>query len=452
MKKTSYFKDRLVYAAVKRTIVHIKKNPDKNFEHLLRLGRHFVKTHFFERHMRQINNLWQDKDCNTYKLIRRAIDTLAPNVIAKIVTALFIKGGMEATAVQERLRKEKGINVPWTILLDPTSACNMNCTGCWAADYGENHNLTFDEIDSIIRQGKEMGVHFFLYSGGEPLIRQKDLLTLAEIHSDCMFMAFTNGTLIDEAFAQEVARVGNLAFAISIEGFEKETDSRRGVGTYKKVLKAMELLKNHGIAFGFSACYTSENWEAVGSDMFVDMLSIKGCLFGWLFTYIPIGKNAVPELLVSPEQREFMYHFVRRVRCEKPLFILDFWNDGEFVGGCIAGGRRYMHINANGDVEPCAFIHYSGANIRDMSLMEAISQPLFMQYHDNQPFNENMLRPCPLLDNPEMLRKMVEQSGAISTQPIDKEGVADLTAKTQSAAGKWAPTADKLWAQSDSID
>ena len=60
------------------------------------------------------------------------------------------------------------------------------------------------------------------------------------------------------------------------------------------------------------------------------------------------------------------------------IFTMDFQNDGEFVGGCIAGGRNYFHINANGDAEPCVFIHYSGANIRTHSMLEILKQPLFM--------------------------------------------------------------------------
>ena len=85
----------------------------------------------------------------------------------------------------------------------------------------------------------------------------------------------------------------------------------------------------------------------------------------------------------------------------KGLFAIDFQNDGEFVRGCIAAGERYCHINANGDVEPCVFIHYSGANIKAQSLLDCLRQPLFLAYRDGQPFNENHLRPCPMLERPE---------------------------------------------------
>jgi len=124
---------------------------------------------------------------------------------------------------------------------------------------------------------------------------------------------------------------------------------------------------------------------------------------------------------------------------------LDFWNDGEYVGGCIAGGRRYLHINAAGDVEPCAFIHYSNVNIHDVTLLEALQSPLFMAYRQGQPFNENLIRPCPLLDNPQALSKMVKVSNAKSTDMEAPEDVDVLTSKTKPAAEKWAPVADELW-------
>lgn len=209
---------------------------------------------------------------------------------------------------------------------------------------------------------------------------------------------------------------------------------RRGKGTYNKVIKAMDLLKKEGVAFGFSTCYHKYNTESVGSEEYLDFLIDKGCMFGWYFTYMPIGKDAVTDLLVTSEQREYMYHKIREMRKKKPIFIMDFWNDGEYVNGCIAGGRRYLHINASGDVEPCAFIHYSNVNINDISLLEGLQSPLFMEYKENQPFNENHLRPCPLLDNPEYIRDMVNKSKAHSTQPIDKENVEDLVKKTEEVA------------------
>ena len=178
----------------------------------------------------------------------------------------------------------------------------------------------------------------------------------------------------------------------------------------------------------------------------IDMLIEKGAYFIWYFHYMPVGNDAAPQLLPNPEQREYMYHRIREIRATKPIFAMDFQNDGEYVGGCIAGGRRYLHINANGDVDPCVFIHYSNANIRSCTLLEALQSPIFMAYHDGQPFNDNHLRPCPMLENPQILREIVEKTGAHSTDPQSPETADHLCAKCDEYAKNWQPTAERLWA------
>lgn len=285
----------------------------------------------------------------------------------------------------------------------------------------------------------------YLFTGGEPLVRKKDIIRLCEEHSDCVFSAFTNGSLIDDAFAEDMLRVKNFVPAISIEGFEEATDSRRGKGTYQETIRAMNILREHKLPFGISCCYTSANADVIGSEEYFDAMIDMGALFAWIFTYMPVGKKAVPELMVTAEQREFMYHQVREFRKTKPLFTVDFWNDGEFVGGCIAGGRSYCHINANGDIEPCAFIHYSDSNIREKTLLEAYQSPLFMGYRHNQPFNGNMLRPCPVLDNPGRLTAIVEESGAVSTDYSDTESAKEYSDKCVEKAALWKPVSEKLW-------
>ena len=136
---------------------------------------------------------------------------------------------------------------------------------------------------------------------------------------------------------------------------------------------------------------------------------------------------------------------IRAFRQSKPIFSMDFQNDAQYVGGCIAGGRRYLHINAKGDVEPCVFIHYSNVNIRNNTLLEALQSPIFMAYHDHQPFQENMLRPCPMLENPEMLRAMVKETGAVSTDYEAREEVDTLCDRTTPYANRWKPKAEQLW-------
>ena len=425
---------------------YLHKNPEKNYIKIMDWADKFAHGEF-EPQRKMIREAITDSKHPYHDFVMRLLTDLDPEVMKTIAVNFFINAGMAGWDRQDEYRKKYGCNIPWTILLETTRACNVHCTGCWAAEYGNKLNLTYDEIDDIIKQGKEMGIYMYIYTGGEPLVRKDDIIKLCEKHNDCIFLCFTNSTLIDEKFADDMLRVKNFVPAISLEGFEEATDGRRGDGVYNKVIKAIELLRRKKLLFGISACYTSANFDSITSEEFYDKLIDLGAYFVWFFHYMPVGNDAAVDLLPTPEQRQETYRRIRKYRAEKPLFAMDFQNDAQFVGGCIAGGRRYLHINANGDIDPCVFIHYSDSNIRSKTLLEALRSPMLMAYHDGQPFNENMLRPCPMLENPEKLREMVTKSGAVSTDLESPESVEHLCSKCDKYAENWKPVADKIWAE-----
>ena len=437
--------------AVEEVLKIVNKNPEDRRKPMLSIidtMQKFSGDFFQQKTYDRLKNGIADPDNKWMKYFNRALDELNPNVIKMLALNLGYQAALKGTKMIRKNREKYQCNIPWTILIDPTSACNLHCTGCWAAEYGHQLNLSYEKLDDIITQGEKLGTFFYMYTGGEPLVRKNDLIKICEKHPNSYFNVFTNSTLIDEDFCKEVVRVGNMAFSISLEGFEDVNDGRRGKGDFEKVMHAMDLLKKYGIVFGTSICYTKANVETVTSDDFLDMIIEKGVRFSWYFHYMPVGNDSDVSLLPTAEQREYMYHRIREIRSGdggKQIYVMDFQNDGEFVGGCIAGGRNYCHINANGDVEPCVFIHYSGANINEVSLLDALHQPLFMAYRAGQPFNENQLRPCPMLENPELLQKMVRDTGAKSTDLTSPESAEHLCGKCEQYAAVWKDKADEIW-------
>lgn len=435
---------RLGEAVLNKAFKYMAKNPEENIPKLINLAEKISIREQDKKYISNIKKYMEQKDSNWYKYAYSLLTETHPNIREKIMVNYFLNAGLLGIPLQLENEKKFDCNIPWAILMDPTSACNLNCTGCWAGEY-KPWNLSFEVLDKIVTQGKELGTYMYIFSGGEPLLRKEDIIKLCEKHNECAFLSFTNGTLIDEEFAKEMQRVGNFAVAFSIEGFEKETDMRRGEGTFKSVVNAMDILKNAGCIFGFSTCYHRYNTEVVASQEYIDFLVGKGCRFGWYFTYVPVGKDSDVSFMATVEQRTYMYNRINEIRSKDPIFVLDFWNDGEFSNGCIAGGKRYFHINANGDCEPCAFIHYANMNIKDHSLLEVLKSPLFMAYRRSMPFNKNMLRPCPLLDNPTALRTMVHVSEAYSTQLNDDETIDELALKLEPYSNKWAEVSREIW-------
>ena len=438
-------------AAIDGILKYVNKDEEdreKAFLKLVDLSEKFMGNTFSKESYDAARRMIREPDSKWMQYVNRILNEVDPHVIKMSALDYGFEAAFCGKKEINEMRVKHQCNIPWLILMDPTSACNLHCTGCWAAEYGNRLNLSFEDMDRIVTQSKELGIYLYFFTGGEPLVRKDDIIRLCEKHDDCGFHAFTNGTLIDEKFCQDMKRVGNFSVAISLEGFNEVNDLRRGKGVFDKVMHAMDLMKQYGLIFGTSICYTSKNYKVVTSDEFLDMIIEKGARFSWYFHYMPVGNEASCELLPDPDQREYMYHRIREIRAMKggkPIFAFDFQNDGEYVGGCIAGGRNYCHINPNGDVEPCVFIHYSGANIKEVDLLTALKQPLFMAYRENQPFNCNHLKPCPMLENPEILQRMVHETKAHSTDLQSPESVEHLCGKCAEYAKKWDVRAQELW-------
>ena len=274
------FSTTLKRFGVEQLIRYLHKDPEKNMLRLMDWADKFAKGEFVSQR-KLIREAISNPAHPYYPFVRRLFTDLDEGVMQAMAANFFINAALVGWPKQEEMRQKYGCNIPWTILLDPTSACNLHCTGCWAAEYGNKLNLTFDEIDNIIQQGKALGIYMYIYTGGEPLVRKKDIIRLCEKHSDCVFLCFTNATLIDEAFADEMLRVKNFVPAISLEGFEDATDSRRGTGVYQKVIDAIGLLRRKKLLYGISACYTSANFDSITSEAFFDKLIELGVYFIW---------------------------------------------------------------------------------------------------------------------------------------------------------------------------
>jgi len=252
--------------SLKKVINYLDSNPDESIPKVIDWVERFDRKKEYATACRLAKEALTDPN-NNWNILMKSLFTDIDAGVRKTILENFIGNSLILRNQRKsELEKKYNCNIPWTLLLDPTSACNLNCTGCWAAEYGHQLSLSFEQLDNIIMQAKDLGIHMFIFTGGEPLCRKKDIIRLCEKHNDCVFSCFTNGTLIDEEFADEMLRVKNFVPAISVEGFEKETDARRGKGTYQAVIRAMDILREKKLLFGFSACYTRQNADVIGSE------------------------------------------------------------------------------------------------------------------------------------------------------------------------------------------
>lgn len=376
----------------------------------------------------------------------RGLRQTAPGIRARLFTNALVNGTWKGRTKRDAALRDLGFRPPSIMLISPTMRCNLHCTGCYAADYTKDDDLPYELMDRVLSEANDLGISNIILLGGEPFVRS-DVLDLVAKHDDMAFMAFSNGTLLTESLAHRLAELGNIVVSVSIDGLREAHDARRGDGVFDRAIAGLRNLRAAGVPFGFSSMITSANCEDMIADEFVDMLVDEGCLWGWHFLYMPVGEDADLSLMPTPEQRELLrQRGPQWIRMNKEVFVIDFWNDAPYVGGCIAGGQHYFHINANGDVEPCIFAHFATDNIKDVSLAQALNSPLFQSIRARQPYSDNLLRPCMIIDNTTVLRDVVASSGAYPTHPQAARLLDEFAPGLDEYAESYRRIADVAWA------
>ncbi len=379
---------------------YLDRDPEVNLPHLLDWVDQ-IDAHDVLREQREaFRRIIADRNSNWYKLLCSLWTNVGTGVRRKLFENIVLHAAILSAPIRAAARARYGCDVPCAIFMDPTDAHSCLFMDSRTADDSCKPGLDFDTLDSVICQGKEIGIYLYAYAGCELLARKRDLIALCNKHQDCTFLAFTNGTCIDKPFAADMRRVKNLILAISVAELATETDALRGKGTLAKVRAATSMLLENSLPFGVFCRHTSGIVSGFASEAWFDKMIALGAKFALLFPSLPTGGDAGRDQMPAPEQRAFISRRVLEFRKTKPLYTVDFCNDTASAGGCIAGRRHFLTINAAGNVGPCAFIHNADANIHTGTLIQALQTPFFACDRTGHPLQGSARRLCPLMDNP----------------------------------------------------
>lgn len=346
---------------------------DENLLRLTHLGERLTDDAEILDGVRKVRTLLETPGHPAKMLFRRVLEYLPAERRIRLFETLFNKAWFEGGKLRDQWLAQLGFRPPFIMILSPTLRCNLRCKGCYTLGYGMKPELPLVVVDRLLTECEELGICFVTILGGEPLV-YPHLFTMIERHPSIFFQVYTNGSLMTREKARRLAEMGNVVVVISIEGDERETDSWRGKGVYGKIMKAFDYLREARVVIGTSATVTRQNVQVVSSLHFVDRMVSLGSMAQMYFLYIPINGQADFSLMVTPKQRDHLRRQVLRIRDTRPIFVLDFWNDGPHVEGCIAGARTYFHVNAKGDVEPCVYTHIAVDNIKEKPLKGGAEQ------------------------------------------------------------------------------
>ena len=330
-----------------------------------------------------------------------------PRLAARAIRLLW----RQRSAVARRERaKARGVHVPPFVIYSVTGRCNLQCAGCYAnlLHRHDRPEMSQTRTAELLAEAKDLGVSVVLLAGGEPLLRS-DLLDQIARRPEILFLLFTNGSLLDEAHIARLRRLPHVVPVLSLEGGEAATDERRGGGTYEHVTAAMERLHKGGTFFGTSATLTHRNFDQATDEAHLRSLIGRGCRLFYFINYVPVEPGTDDLQLDTRQVAELEQRLTRYRRTLGSLFIA-FPHDEVALGGCLAAGRGFVHINAYGDVEPCPFSPYSDSSLTEMSLEQALGSPLFRAIRNSDALDEVDGR-CALWKKREWVKGLAGKTG-----------------------------------------
>ena len=299
------------------------------------------------------------------------------------IRALRLLSRQQKAAKVRKAHKAKGTHVPPFSIFSITGKCNLSCLGCYAnvLHRSARPEMSNERISQLLSEARDLGVSIMLIAGGEPFLRE-GLLDLTAETPEILFLLFTNATLLDDTAIAKLKEQPHVVPILSLEGDEAQTDARRGSGCHATVLEAMRRLKKQHIFFGTSTTLTRENYDLTTSRGHLRDLLKRGCRLFYYINYIPVEPGT--EHLQLPIDRVAAFEqLLTTYRKTLPCLFIAFPHDEIALGGCLAAGRGFVHINAYGDVEPCPFSPYSDRNLTEVSLLEAINSPLLRSIRES---------------------------------------------------------------------
>ena len=320
-------------------------------------------------------------------------------------------------AARRRRSAKTGVRVPPLMILSITRRCNLRCAGCFVEAQGRpaGDELSMAELRTLLADARDLGVSMVALAGGEPLARPQILDVVADF-PDLVFPLVTNGSLLDDAVLAKIERLRNVIPVVSLEGLEPETDRRRGSGVHQRALDAMERMRELRIFFGTSIMITRRNFGLVTSRRFVGDLVDRGSRLFFYVDYVPI-KAGTEHLVPSETQRGLEPFTMMLLRTEfRALFMASSASEAAF-GGCMAAGEGFVHVSAEGDLEPCPFSPVSDTNLREVPLRVALQSRLLRNIRESGEHLSEADGGCALWTMRDWVRSMMAAPGGAAAAP-----------------------------------
>jgi MoaA/NifB/PqqE/SkfB family radical SAM enzyme len=343
------------------------------------------------------------------KYAYRGMTQLNPRIAWKAAYLYAFKGMLAINAYKKRMKK--GELYPPFMFVALTNTCNLRCHGCWVEKEGTAYYITAEDLDRIVKIGKQHKAYYYTLLGGEPFMH-KGIWDVFAKNSDCYFQVITNGMFFNDENVKKLKAAGNVTPLISIDGWKDQNDLRRGKGVWDSADEGMSKLKAAGLLFGTACTATGLNMHQVMSDEYVQHFIDKGAMYIWYYVYRPMGSEQHPEYCVSKEQLIWFRKRLLELRRKHPILIIDTYWTASGEAFCPAAMGMGYHIGPQGSIEICPALSFAKEKVSDNNgdLYKTFNESDFLRGFTK--FVKERTKGCVILEHPQELHNFIKDKGA----------------------------------------
>ena len=258
-----------------------------------------------------------------------------------------------------------------------TNRCPQNCEYCYNKTR-KGEPMSTGNILGVIDDLKKMGVAWFGFTGGEPLLNPDIVDITAHTAGDSAVKLFTTGCGLTPQLAISLADAGLFSVAVSLDHWEAvpHDASRRYPGAFDAAIAALGIFKRvPGLHVSVSSVVSPEmihNGDVERLLSFLESLAIDEA---WLSEVKPSVEAFWRDEMVITEQERRQLAALQDAYNKRGGMTVNYL--GHFEGaehfGCNAGCKM-IYVDAFGEVSPCVFLPMSFGNVRERPLAEIVEE------------------------------------------------------------------------------
>ena len=313
-----------------------------------------------------------------------------------------------------------------TVIFDITSKCNMHCPHCYFNTFRHTKPVPLEKLERPFQELYEMGVYHFILGGGEPIMDFERLEKIISVtHPDESYInILSNGWFMTPENIQELRelKVDKICFSLD-SGIKEEHDMNRKMGSYQRVLQAVDDVAKAGLFASITAVPTHESLYSEGFRKLLEIAKEKQVRLQ-IDIAMPVGGwDGREDVLLTPEDSAYLRKLSNNnplASDSHPLIKRDLYRtDGE--DRCRAGTEA-MYISVDGELTPCNFLQFSLGNITERSIREMREDLI-----KNDWFNGKHIK-CLCGENKEFFERFIKPNTSIP-KPLDAYEVFGLRRK-----------------------